>query len=368
MIIHIFENTPHHYHNFMRFFVEYASQSPSGAVDKNDRIMHKVFIPIDADHELHNENLAKLALLGCEVCAYQDHKSLVSSLKAEDSNRHFIFHSILSRRLWLKLMMTQLPSRSHWVSWGADLYQNVSVHSTFKQKVAKWVQAFTSRRLASVKSLNPGDGELIQKILGCYKVDTLPYPLVGVDIPDRLADTVSIPFTLLLGNSAAPSNNHFELFAKVAHLKNEDIRVVMPLNYAGPQDYITTVIKEGERLLGDKFVPLLNMLSKDEYDELLLSVDAAVFAHERQQGLYVAYYMMLHGKKLFLKRTTTTYSNFMQYGFYIQSLTELESHNYLQLSTIDREKQLLNHRIMIETFTEQSLAPKWYAFFSTLVA
>ncbi|SUI75370.1 TDP-N-acetylfucosamine:lipid II N-acetylfucosaminyltransferase [Shewanella morhuae] len=367
MIVHIFENIPHHYHNFMRFFVEYASHDSSGAVvSNNNSIMHKVYIPIDTNLETHNDNMAKMTLLDCEVCSYDGHKSLIKALKAEDPNRQFIFHSMLSRRLWLELMLTSLPARSHWVSWGGDLYQNIFVQATFKQQVAKWVQALTCRRFASVKSLNPGDGQLIKQILGRKKVDTLPYPLVGVEVPTRLTETAKSPCTLLLGNSAAPSNNHFELLAAVAHLKNKEIKVVMPLNYAGSQDYIATVIKQGEQLFGDKFEPLLNMLTKQEYDQLLLAVDVAVFAHDRQQGLYVAYHMMLHGKKLFLKQSTTSYSNFIQYGFYVQSLSELASYDYSQLLVIEPQQQRHNQQQMINTFTEQALGPQWFAFFSQL--
>ncbi|WP_413472807.1 TDP-N-acetylfucosamine:lipid II N-acetylfucosaminyltransferase [Shewanella baltica] len=356
MIIHIFENIPHHYHNFIKFFVNYCGLE----------FKHKIYIQSCGISDQDAINKLKIEQLNCTTVVYENHRQLIKLMKRESNSSRFIFHSLLNRRLWLKLLLSDIPKRSSWISWGADIYQYQSNNKNIKQAIAKIIHSITSKRMKYVKSLNPGDGELIRQLFGCNQIETLPYPLVGVEKPDSFTSTKHKKLTFLLGNSAAESNNHFELFDTIKHLTSEDILLLMPLNYAGKEGYIDTVIERGKDLFGDKFQPILEMLSKESYDKLLADVDITVFAHDRQQGLYVAYYMMLHGKKLFLKSTTTTYENFKNYNFIVDSLETLSQKPYHQLKQNDSSVQLTNQRILMENFTESALAIKWHEFFKNL--
>lgn len=356
MIIHIFENIPHHYHNFIKFFVDHCCFE----------FKHSVFIESSRDPTIDEKNVQILNELGCKTIIYRDHQQLILLMKQEDKHSQFIFHSLQNRRLWLKLLLTNLPKRCSWISWGADTYQYLINKKSIKQSVAKMIQGITCKRMHYVKSLNPGDGKLISQLFGRRHVETLPYPLVGVEKPEFFCSKKHKTLTILLGNSAAKSNNHFELLDSIKHMATENIIVLMPLNYAGSSDYVNKVIKQGEQLLGSKFKPIVNMLSKQEYDLLLADVDITVFAHDRQQGLYVAYYMMLHGKKLFLKASTSTFENFKSYQFKISSLEELSQCSFEQLSQTDSCIQLQNQNILLNNFTETALAKKWHDFFAKL--
>lgn len=335
---------------------------------------HQVYIQTCSNHENDELNKKKLQDLGIfRVRVYPNEKALVNQLKqmkTDHKNIHFVFHSMLSRWLWFYLFPTHLPNTSTWVSWGADLYQHIiaqpqkkSWSQKIKQRLAKQIQAMTCQRFHSVKTLNPGDAELLRSTLGRSRVDVLPYPLVGVEAPEVFIDKKEPIFRLLLGNSAAPSNNHYELLDSVSHLKAHNIELVMPLNYAGEALYIEQVIKYGHTLFGDKFVPITDMLSKQKYDELLTSIDGTVFAHDRQQGLYVAYYMMLHGKKLFLKSSTSTYQNFCHYGFHVEDLELLSACDFNELMHNPMGNRSKNQQVLQHTFTEKALAPKWSQFF-----
>lgn len=384
MIVHIFENIPHHYHNFIQF---YANHGSGGAFPPINQ--HKVYIQASGDTAKDSENSQQLNKTGVsQVTLYSSHKELLTLLSREKAGSQFIFHSLLSRWLWLSLLFSSVTARSHWVSWGADLYQHVlnpvqgqqktNEKSTFKQKaivkqkdrlkqkLAKWIQSIASRRMMSVKCLNPGDAALLTSVLGRKTVDVLPYPLVGVGLPDWLSPFGGESVSLLLGNSAAPSNNHFELIDAVAGLADSRVMAYMPLNYAGSEEHTAKVISYGKQQLGSAFHPITEMLTKDQYDKLLASVDGAVFAHDRQQGLYVAYYMMLHGKKLFLKASTSTYDNFVHYGFAVESLEQLANQSYQSLSTFNDEIRLANQSILNHSFTEQALGPKWGDFFQQI--
>ncbi|WP_108947088.1 TDP-N-acetylfucosamine:lipid II N-acetylfucosaminyltransferase [Shewanella halifaxensis] len=356
MIIHIFENIPHHYHNFISFFVNNCG----------NEFKHRALIQSSNDPLTDNNNINLLGDLGCTAATYSNNSQLLSLMKQEAKESEFIFHSLTNRKLWLELLFSGFLKRSSWVSWGADIYQYVLKKQTLKQVIAKTIHSLACKKMHYVKSLNPGDGKLITQILGRKKVETLPYPLVGVKQPEHLGIEASANQKILLGNSAAKSNNHFELLDSIKHLAADDISVYMPLNYAGTPDYIDEVVEYGQTLFGDKFKPTFEMLSKEEYDQLLASIDVTVFAHDRQQGLYVAYYMMLHGKKLFLKASTSTFTNFKSYGFDVFSLENLASIQYQELKQINYTSQLKNQNTLINNFTEKALAKKWHAFFQKL--
>ncbi|WP_394200872.1 TDP-N-acetylfucosamine:lipid II N-acetylfucosaminyltransferase [Shewanella waksmanii] len=356
MIIHIFENIPHHYHNFMGFFRAYCNV-------KNN---HKVFIESSKNETSDRENAERLAASGFNAEFYCNSMQLVKLMQQENAKSEFIFHSLHNRTLCLHLNFTKLLKRCSWVSWGADTYQYLGKSRTFREVIAKSAHVLACRRMHFVKSLNPGDGKLIQHTFGRKKVETLPYPLVEVSPPETLPIQTDGPLSIMLGNSAAKSNNHPELLASVAHLSNENIELIMPLNYAGTDEYIETVIDQGKAIFGHKFIPIQSMLSKAEYDKLLARIDVTVFAHDRQQGLYVAYYMMLHGKQLFLKSSTSTYENFKSYHFTIGSIDDLSQQSVEQLRQVSPKTQLKNQQILLENFTEAALAPKWSNFFDKL--
>lgn len=363
MIVHVFENIPHHYHNFMRFFANYASDNDYPLINT-----HGVYIQSSGDKQADMRNRQTLLELGLAwVKIYDSQKSLLQALIAEDAQARFIFHSLLSRWIWLRLLLSPVNKRAHWVCWGADLYQHILNSPTFKQRVAKVVQSRACQRMLSVKCLNPGDAKLLTNLLGRKQVDVLPYPLVGVSPPEQLSTfAASGQLRLLLGNSAAESNNHIELIDTVRRFASDNLTVYMPLNYAGRPEYVERIIEYGRAQLGEAFVPVTEMLSKQQYDELLASVDGAVFAHDRQQGLYVAYYMMLHGKKLFLKDATSTYDNFQHYGFHVESLAQLSEQAFSQLCSFDNEQRLKNQTVLTNHFTEQALGPQWGDFFQQI--
>jgi len=83
----------------------------------------------------------------------------------------------------------------------------------------------------------------------------LPYPLIGfnVDPVSPISEKTETPIKILVGNSAAISNEHEYAFEPLSHLANEKVEIIVPLNYAGTPDYIFEVIKKGLAIFGDKF-------------------------------------------------------------------------------------------------------------------
>ena len=72
--------------------------------------------------------------------------------------------------------------------------------------------------------------------------------------------------------------------------------------------------KAGTRLFGDRFLPLAEFIDPHEYAEILASVDVAVMNHDRQQAVGNIALNLMHGNRVFLRKTVTTYEFFKSLG------------------------------------------------------
>jgi len=253
------------------------------------------------------------------------------------------------------------------VFWGAELYRHNKKHRTIKQHIAQYIHQFLIFRFKYVITLNPGDAQLVQHYLKRKKVQVLPYPLIGLSKNNTVTShRANSTYKILLGNSAAASNEHKFALQQLTHLAAENIEIIVPLNYAGNPDYIQQVIDYGRLLFADKFTPITDMLQKSAYDDLLARVDMTVFAHQRQQGLYVAYAMLLMGKPMFLCSSTSSFSNLNSLGFSVYATENLASTAFKQLVNLMETVNTDNQQLMEQHFTEQALAPKWSVFLNEL--
>jgi len=355
IIVHIFAETPHHYKPMRQFFkkqcvVEHQQQFWVKVDEKNHTIIsgsdNTDFIPYCNNDELFE----KLALL--------------------PESAQVFFHGLFDMHIWRKLVILPLVKRCSCVFWGGELYRHSKPNRTIKQRIVHWLHIALIHRLANVYALNAGDAALAGKTLKRKDVKVLPYPLIGLTLPEESDNLESVESSntikILIGNSAAASNEHIDAFKQISHLKNDDIEVIVPLNYGGEASYVNQVIAEGKAIFGDKFSPITTMLAKSAYDDLLRSVDFTVFAHQRQQGLYVAYAMLLMGKAVFLRPTTSSYTNLSSMGFAVKSLDNLSDYTFAALTDLVKQVNSSDQTLMQQHFTEKALAPKWSLMLNNL--
>jgi len=361
MLIHIFENTPHHYIGMQEFYIEQC------------QINQKQAFWVKAPNL--SEVLCKEASKQYFV-TYTDRDELLAKLNNLKKTDTVIFHGLTDAKLWLKLVFHHVVKRSSCVIWGYELYRHTHQQRSIKQIIIQCIHCLLMQRMQKVITLNPGDGDLVQKYLKRKNVEIIPYPLIGFALtqpiiakPIQLKETEKNnglanalserPLKLLIGNSAAKSNEHIDAFKQIMHLAEHNIEVIVPLNYAGKEGYIKQVIKSGNTLFGKKFTPITTMLSKQAYNELLQDIDVAIFAHNRQQGLYVAYAMLLMGKPLFLRENTTSFDNLRSLGFSVSSLSQLSGYDFEVFKKLCDLEGDENRTLMEKHFTEKALAPKW---------
>jgi dTDP-N-acetylfucosamine:lipid II N-acetylfucosaminyltransferase len=346
MLVHVFNDVPHHYKSMVDFF---------SSLDAN---IDSCFLIQASAVGVIPESMKSRE----DVVVYSSDKELLTFLRNHDYKR-VVFHGMFGYKRCFKLILSIDLSKANWVCWGYDIYDFKGNCRTIKGRVKNLVKVLFARRLNKILCLNQGDKELVesQYNLDPSIVEVLPYPIMGLN-RSKQPPIVNKVKKFLLGNSATASNNHIQLFESVKHLKDTDVEFIVPLNYGGKPEYVEHILNEGNRLLGGQFKPVLEMLDLASYVNLLAQVDVALFAHDRQQGLFVAYYMLLHGKKLYLKSLTSSFSSFFNAGFNVFDLASVSQNNLKEVIDMSDVKRDENINLTEEMYTEKALSYKWLNF------
>lgn len=249
---------------------------------------------------------------------------------------------ILFRHPWLL-------RKCYWVIWGGDLYGCFDgSYEQYRQRVI--------REMGHLVTYIDGDVELAREKYDAkgiahqclmYKSNTFHKLAV--------AKSDSKELVIQVGNSADPSNNHFEIFSKLLEYRDLDVKVFVPLSYGDPV-YAETVVQRGRELFGDNFIPLLNFIPFNEYLEYLSRIDVAIFNHERQQAMGNIITLLGLGKKVYLRSDITPWETLTKKGLVLFDTLELDLHSNSQAVKS-------NINIVNREFSYTKLVAQWRELF-----
>ena len=248
-----------------------------------------------------------------------------------------ILHGLFSDAL-INILFFQpwLTKKCYWFMLGGDFY-NPKKQSIIKRKFIKRIKNFVTY----IK----GDFEYVKKIYGCSGelFECFMYPSnlsKNYTVNKNLKDTINIQ----VGNSADPTNNHMQVFDFLRKFKNDNIKIYTPLSY-GNKNYAKLVISKGKNIFGDKFIPMVEFKENSEYLNFLAEIDIAIFAHERQQGMGNILTLLELGKKVYLKKNTTSWKFLNEIDLKIFDFKNL---NIDKIENIDKKN---NSKIIKSFFT-----------------
>lgn len=261
-------------------------------------------------------------------------------------------------------------SKIVWVYWGGDIYAYKERNKSIKTRFYELCRKIIIKNLKNISGFLYEDFEVIKKVYGTnahYSKIIYPLPvdfsmLEHVSKEEQPKDNPVK--TILAGNSADPSNNHLELFSFLEKIKDEEVEIICPLSYGPDKDYTNRVIREGQKIFGNKFKPLTQFLNPIEYSKILIGVDVAVMNHQRQQGLGNLISILWLGKKIFVRNNTSSYSYFKSEGIAVWDTLEIQNISFNDFISIEPYVAIKNKTLVLDVFSEKHYKDLWSNLFS----
>lgn len=153
---------------------------------------------------------------------------------------------------------------------------------------------------------------------------------------------------IMIGNSAAITNNHLDLLPYLKRLNLEGRKVILALSYGGSETYIQKVSNEYMDQLGAEHVRVIKeYLPFNDYMNIINQCGISIYYYRRQQGLGNIDQSLVNGNKVFMSQQCPVYSYFKSIGLSVFSVEEELDNDSIQkpLNKTDIET---NRRIIIE--------------------
>lgn len=265
--------------------------------------------------------------------------------KCEKIILHGLFHKDIIKILYYQ---PWLLKKCYWIVWGGDLYGVQNNSKKLRHKLYENQRNSVIKNIGNIVTYIKGDYELVQKrfdAIGEYKECFMYTSNIyhHYDIPKKEKNTINI----MMGNSAAHTNNHFEIFEKLLPFKEKNILIYCPLSYGGGIDK-NLIIKKGKELFGDKFIPLTEFMIFEDYLKLLSSIDIAIYAHKRQQAMGNTITLLGLGKKVYMKKDTVQWDLFENIDVKVYDI------NNLDINLIHEEKKSNNQENIKKYFSKEN--------------
>lgn len=257
-------------------------------------------------------------------------RKLKHQIKASD---RIIISGVFTMQYVMLLFFRKYLSKTYFHFWGGDFYQFRDGHS-LKQKVEKIVDNCCLKRCKAIVLLLDSEKKTFLSLFPFTKNKEFAYAIVPNGKKDeevlrkyrslamnRISDGVR---RIIIGNSATKTNGHMEVFELLHAINLENVEIICPLSY-GDMDYQKKVIEKGREIFGDSFKPIIEYMSYDQYNKLLLSCDVGIYNNNRQQGLGNISAMTNMGKKVFIRKDTPMWESFKKYGYIMNDISELAS-------------------------------------------
>lgn len=306
-----------------------------------------------------------------------------------------IFHPYqYNSYLILKIVKRRFPQvKVYWALWSSELYCQPPLppgyYGPFSQKFIKERSSFSERikgtkiigplilklsYLLGLKknhpkrfkesfsqidffcSLLPSDFSYFQKISGNIKTVHLPFAYLSIEnIVPQSAEVYSTGDKVMVGHSASPGGNHFEILTCLHHL-DPKLSIFLPLVY-GVTSYGDIIQAEAIKRFPHAEI-LRNELEKSLYYQKLTEVGWAIINVKVQQALGNITALIWMGVKVFLDEESSTFKDFKDWGIAVFSIqNDLNLEELTQKLTTAEVSE--NRRIIFEKCNENAVKKYW---------
>ncbi len=291
---------------------------------------------------------------------------------ANDSDK-IIFSGIFGSEKLFFRFPRGAADKSFFQFWGGDFYdlRNKIPIYKIKENLSKYIKIHYIKNVRGVINLIPGDYEELRKIIKSEAKHFIA-PVCGndkdVELYNSLFSTTKSndPINICLGNSATKTNNHLEILDYLQKYKNENIKIICPLSY-GDKNYANEVIAYGKKKLGNKFEPLVDYMSKDDYFTMLSDCKIGVFNNNRQQGMGNINALLAMGAKIYIRSNTSMWETYAkERGYILYNVDEISRIDFNEFIKFDDSAAVFNFNKAKYYNSKEYKKMQWEIFFKSI--
>jgi len=226
------------------------------------------------------------------------------------------------------------------IGWHSDCYKR---YTSFIQQAGDITMVSSQDEFALAKVYLPKVMKNVKNnFFFYYPIDT---------VLGALADKSSSGDSIIIGNSASRTNNHPYVFKYLSKLNPGNRQIITPLSYSGTEEYRNQITVLGQNLFRNNYRPLLNFMTLDEYNRLLLTANVYIYGNWRQEAMGNILVALYIGAKVFLSRRSPLMTFFRNMGI---TIFELEKITQQQLDApLPLHFARQNKAIIQESFNRQ---------------
>lgn len=233
--------------------------------------------------------------------------------------QNIIIHNFNELPVGIVITQPSIKKKSAVVFWGGDIYIHRLVLEGTKNKLVRIIEYFKKKALRGIPlflTFCHDDYMLAKEWYGIEgkSIDILYPSTVNKDEIESVYKEKKLHthdgINIMIGNSATASNQHIEALDYLRHFRDQDINIFVPLAY-GDMDYREQVIDYGKNIYGEKFHPITDFMSPDEYARFLSSIDIAIFNNDRQQATGNIEIVAYLGAKVYLRQDTVMWDHYV---------------------------------------------------------
>jgi len=286
---------------------------------------------------------------------------LTPLLKSAD---RVVFHSFtigISLFYWLFAIR---KIKSAWLAlYGSELYWDKYAILTPWNRLQELMRRSIFARIGHIITIIDQDFLLFQskyapQVRQAHAFVPIPGNLDALEFKPVTQKSIS-KLTILLGNSATPTNHHKEIMELLSLLPFRDhLKIVCPLSY-GETNYAEEVEFFGKELFQDNFVALREYLPAEQYTEILYSVDLAIMNHDRQQALGNIFTLLCIGKKVYIRGDNPATGFFEARKITIGKIEEISDRLEKADFILSEKEARENHQIMKKLLSKEHYQEMW---------
>ena len=262
---------------------------------------------------------------------YVDNLALVQKMpdvinKLNSAEKIIIHSNNISVTKFL-LHKPSLMKKSYMTFWGFDIYCYRNKPVGIKNKIYTLIQKWQIRNVKAVGTLTDKDKDVLCSLVSGIKGEWFQGAYMSTTKFDKLFELRNFeksknPCRIIVGNSSSETNQHNQILEQLSKYKDENITVYCPLSYGDPK-YRQAVIELGNKIFGEKFIPLTELMPLEKYWELLNECSVGFFNNNRQQAMGNISLLLGLGAKVYIRSDTSMWQRYIDNGYIIYDIKDI---------------------------------------------